>query len=129
MFLLSSLTFGNPLALLGLLSLPGIWLLLKIYPPVPKNIFFPAMNFLKNLENKQETSSKSPLWLLIFRLLLVTILVFAFSNPIYNSKPTFFNKDPLLLIIDNGWSSSLNWEKRKDKLIQIIEKARQLTSI
>ena len=31
MFLLSSLTFGNPLALLGLLSLPGIWLLLKIY--------------------------------------------------------------------------------------------------
>ena len=125
MFLLSSLTFGNPLALLGLLSLPGIWLLLKIYPPVPKNIFFPAMNFLKNLENKQETSSKSPLWLLIFRLLLVAILVLAFSNPIYNSKPTFLNEDPLLLIIDNGWSSSLNWEKRKDKLIQIIEKAEQ----
>ena len=125
MSLLSALTFGNPLALWGLLSLPGIWLLLKIYPPIPKNIFFPAIRFLKNIDNKQETASKSPLWLLIFRILLVTILVLAFSNPIYNAKPDFHNKGPLLLIIDNGWSSSLNWEKRKDQLIAFIEKSEQ----
>jgi len=125
MSLLSALTFGNPLALWGLLSLPGIWLLLKIYPPIPKNIFFPAIRFLKNIDNKQETASKSPLWLLIFRILLVSILVLAFSNPIYNAKPDFHNKGPLLLIIDNGWSSSLNWEKRKDQLIAFIEKAEQ----
>jgi hypothetical protein len=125
MFLLSSLSFGTPLALLGLLSLPGIWLLLKIYPPVPKTIFFPAIRFLKKLDNKQETAGKSPLWLLLFRIFLVTILVLAFSNPIYNAKPDFSSKDPLLLIIDNGWSSSLNWEKRKDRLIQLIEKAEQ----
>jgi hypothetical protein len=123
--LLSALTFGNPLALWALISLPGIWLLLKIYPPVPKIIFFPAIRFLKNLDNKQETASKSPLWLLIFRILLVTILVLAFSNPIYNAKPDFANKGPLLLIIDNGWSSSLNWEKRKDQLVELIEKAGQ----
>ncbi len=125
MSLLSSLTFGNPLALWGLLSLPGIWLLLKIYPPVPQNIFFPAIRFLKNLDNKQETASKSPLWLLIFRILLVSILVLAFSNPIYNEKPNYPNKGPLLLIIDNGWSASINWEKRKDHLLELIDKAEQ----
>ena len=86
MLLLSSLSFGTPLALLGLLSLPGIWLLLKIYPPAPKTIFFPAIRFLKKLDNKQETAGKSPLWLLIFRIFLVTILVLAFSNPYIERK-------------------------------------------
>ena len=45
MSFLSALTFGNPIALWGLLSIPGIWLLLKIYPPAPKTIFFLLLNF------------------------------------------------------------------------------------
>ena len=46
MSFLSALSFGNPIALWGLLSIPGIWLLLKIYPPAPKTIFFQAiMNY------------------------------------------------------------------------------------
>ena len=125
MSLLSSLTFANPVALWGLLSIPGIWLLLKLYPPLPKNIIFPPIRFLINLDNQQETASKTPLWLLLFRMLLVIILVLAFSNPIYKAKPNFSNKGPLILLVDNGWSSSLNWEKRKEKLLEFINKAEQ----
>ena len=74
MSFLSALSFGNPIALWGLLSIPGIWLLLKIYPPAPKTIFFRAIKFLTNINNDEETAGNTPLWLLLFRILLVIIL-------------------------------------------------------
>ena len=40
MNLISQLTFANPLALWALLSVPAVWLLIKIFPPAPKNIIF-----------------------------------------------------------------------------------------
>ena len=125
MSLLSALSFGNPIALWGLLSIPGIWILLKIYPPVPKTIFFPALRFLNNIRNEEETAGNTPLWLLLFRILLVSVLIIAFSQPVYNAKPKFLNNDTLLLVIDNGWSSSINWEKRKEVLIDYIDRAEQ----
>ena len=125
MTFLTALSFGSPLALWGLLSIPGIWLLLKIYPPAPKKIYFPAISFLNNINNDEETAGNTPLWLLLFRILLVIILVLAFSQPVYNAKPKFLNDGPLVLIIDNGWSSSINWEKRKENLIEHIDRAEQ----
>src|SRR6056300_467399 len=107
MSFLLALSFGNPLALWALLSIPGVWLLLKIYPPAPKIIYFPAMRFLNNINNEEETAGNTPLWLLLFRIFLVIILILAFSQPVYNAKPKFLNDNPLLLIIDNGWSSSI----------------------
>ena len=125
MSFLSAISFGNPIALWGLLSIPGIWLLLKIYPPAPKTIFFPAIKFLTNINNDEETAGNTPLWLLLFRILLVIILILAFAQPIYNAKPNFLNNNPLLLIVDNGWSSSINWEKRKENLIEYVDRAEQ----
>ncbi len=125
MSFLLALSFGNPLALWALLSIPGVWLLLKIYPPAPKIIYFPAMRFLNNINNEEETAGNTPLWLLLFRIFLVIILILAFSQPVYNAKPKFLNDNPLLLIIDNGWSSSINWEKRKENLLEYIDRAEQ----
>ena len=115
MNLISQLTFANPLALWALLSVPAVWLLLKIFPPAPKNIIFPPLNFLIGLNNEQETASKTPLWLLLFRILFVVLLILAFSKPSYLAKPIFNNSGPIILLIDNGWSASKNWENRKEK--------------
>ena len=90
-----------------------------------KNNFFPAIKFLTNINNDEETAGNTPLWLLLFRILLVIILILAFAQPIYNAKPNFFNNNPLLLIVDNGWSSSINWEKRKENLIEYVDRAEQ----
>ena len=122
---LSQLTFGNPLALWALLSIPAVWLLLKIFPPAPSNITFPPIKFLLGLNNDQETASKTPLWLLLFRILFLIIIIFAFSNPSFNTKPVMSNSGPLILIIDNGWSASKNWEERKEKIIEYISLAEQ----
>ncbi len=125
MNLLSNLTFGNPLALWSLFSIPGVWLLLKIYPPSPKIVTFPPLNFLLKINNDQQTASNAPLWLLLYRILFLTLLIFAFANPIYNTKPIFEKSGPVFLLIDNGWSSSTNWESKKEKIYEYINHAEQ----
>jgi len=125
MNLLSNLTFGNPIALWSLLSIPGVWLLLKIYPPSPKIVTFPPLNFLLKINNDQQTSSNAPLWLLLYRILFLILLIFTFANPIYNTKPIFEKTGPLILLIDNGWSSTTNWESKKEKIYEYINHAEQ----
>lgn len=121
----SQITFGSPIALWALISIPAVWLLLKIFPPSPSTITFPPINFLLGLKNEQETASKTPLWLLLFRILFLILLILAFSNPSFNTKPIFPNSGPVILVIDNGWSSSKNWEERKEKIIEYITQAEQ----
>ena len=125
MNLLNSISFSSPYALWAISVLPGIWFILKMYPPSPKNITFPPILFLKNLTQKEETSSATPIWLLIFRSLIVLLIIFAFANPVYNKSSELNNDGPLLLILDDGWPSSINWEKRKQKALEYIEKSDQ----
>ena len=125
MNLLNSISFSSPYALWAISVLPGIWFILKMYPPSPKNITFPPILFLKKLTQKEETSSATPIWLLIFRSLIVLLIIFAFANPVYNKSSELNNDGPLLLILDDGWPSSINWEKRKQKALEYIEKSDQ----
>ena len=70
---LGLLGFGQPWLLTALLALPVIWWLLRIIPPAPKVIRFPAVRFLLGLDPEEETSARTPLWLLILRLLLTRL--------------------------------------------------------
>ncbi len=69
---LGLLGLANPWLLTALLCLPVLWWLLRIIPPAPKQIRFPAMRFLLGLEPEEETSARTPLWLLILRLMLAS---------------------------------------------------------
>ena len=40
----------NPWLLAALVSLPALWWLLRIIPPAPRHIRFPAIRFLLGLE-------------------------------------------------------------------------------
>ncbi|MCB1543167.1 MAG: BatA domain-containing protein, partial [Rhodoblastus sp.] len=44
------LAFAAPLALLGLLSLPVIWLLIRVTPPRPKRLPFPPLKIILDSE-------------------------------------------------------------------------------
>ena len=52
--------FAAPLALLGLLALPAIWWLLRVTPPAPREIVFPATRLLRGLKPEQQTPLKTP---------------------------------------------------------------------
>ena len=121
----SSLSLMFPSALWALITIPVLWFVLKMYPPSPKNIFFPPIQFLNNLGKKEETSSSTPIWLLIYRILIILIIIFAFANPVYNPAQFFSKNGPFIILVDNGWPTSVNWEKRKDKIFEFIDIADQ----
>jgi hypothetical protein len=123
--ILSALQFGTPLALLGLLSLPVIWWLLRFTPPKPQQIKFPPIRILLGLPTQEETPDKTPWWLLMMRLGLAALLIFAVSQPFLQPKGTdILPAGHRLVIVDNGWTSAQTWSARRDFLLQVLEQAR-----
>ncbi len=122
---LNALQFGTPLALFGLLSLPIIWWLLRFTPPRPQQVKFPPINILMGLPTQEETPDKTPWWLLLLRLGLAALLVFAVSQPFLQPKGTdILPRGHRLVVVDNGWTSAQTWFARRDFLLQILEQAR-----
>ncbi|WP_455480427.1 DUF4159 domain-containing protein [Bartonella sp. B12(2025)] len=107
------MSFATPLLLLGLLSLPIIWWLLRMTPPSPRKELFPPLRFLPKSTNQQETANHTPWWLLLLRLTIAAIIIIALAQPTWNEKPVILSgSQPLALIIDNGWASAKEWKKR-----------------
>jgi hypothetical protein len=121
----SALQFGTPLALLGLLSLPIIWWLLRFTPPRPKQVQFPPIRILLDLPTQEETPDKTPLWLLLLRLALAAIFVFAVAQPFLQPKSTdVLPTGHRLIVVDDGWASASRWTTTRDFLINTLEQAR-----
>ncbi|MGV8998166.1 MAG: DUF4159 domain-containing protein [Parvibaculaceae bacterium] len=125
MLSLGAFAFASPLMLLGLLSLPAIWWLLRISPPLPKRVRFPAIRLLVGLDREEETPANTPLWLLILRLTLAALIVFALANPVWNPAPKVAGSGPLLIVADNGWASATHWRERADTMANLIASARR----
>ena len=105
---LGPITFLAPLVLLGLLALPIIWWILRVTPPSPKKETFPPLRILKDVVTEEETPDSTPLWLLLFRILLGAILAIALARPILQQTEGITTR-PLTLIIDDGWDAAPNW--------------------
>lgn len=105
------LAFATPWALLGLVSLPLIWWVLRVTPPAPKRIRFPAIRLLLGLTSETETPAHTPIWLLLLRLAIATLVVLALANPLWRPAERIAGKGPLLIILDNGWTSATHWNR------------------
>src|SRR5262245_43375746 len=100
------LAFAQPLVLLGLLSLPVLWLLLRMVPPRPRVVHFPPTRLLFDIAPKEETPSRTPWWLTLLRLTLAALLIIAAAGPLWNPPVgTATSGRPLLVMIDDGWSA------------------------
>lgn len=130
------LSFLTPLPLLGLITLPVIWWLLRSTPPSPDRQVFPPTRILKRLLQNETTASKSPWWLTLLRLIVAAFIIFALAQPVLNSaKPLLASdetnksaetkKGPLVLMVDNGWASASQWELRKIMMSQILTDAQK----
>ena len=80
------LSFAEPLLLLGLLSLPLLWWLLRVMPPRPRRIEFPPTRLLFDIAPKEETPSRTPWWLTALRLLAAALIILAAAGPIWNPQ-------------------------------------------
>ncbi len=125
--------FTSPYILLGLLALPAIWWLLRLTPPRPKAEIFPPLRILATVLKREETPSKSPWWLTLLRMLLAAAVILALADPVINPRNnTLAGDGPLVLVIDNGWASAPDWERRvrtAEALIGDAERAERPVSI
>lgn len=119
------LAFTQPWILLALASLPVLWWLLRVIPPAPKRIRFPAIRFLFGLEPDEETSAKTPLWLLLLRLAIAALLILALAHPVLNPEPELAGDGPLVLAVDDGWAAAAGWDERRRTLERLTERAQR----
>ncbi|MEQ8825929.1 MAG: DUF4159 domain-containing protein [Filomicrobium sp.] len=120
-----ALAFLSPWLLTGLATLPLIYWLLRTTPPRPKQQTFPATRILSELDNREKTPAKTPWWLLLIRLLAAALVILALAEPILNpdKQTNISGNGPLVIVVDNGWSSSSNWAERKDMVERLITTA------
>jgi hypothetical protein len=118
------LTFAEPLLLLGLLSLPVLWWLLRVMPPRPRRVEFPPTRLLFDIVPKEETPSRTPWWLTALRLLAATLVILAAAGPIWNPLTGIAgSKAPLVILLDDGWSAASSWDSRIKAADELIANA------
>lgn len=118
------LAFASPWVLTALITLPLIWLLLRLTPPKPQNEIFPPLVVLEKLVPKEETPAQSPWWLILLRLLMAALVIFAMAGPIWNPKKKILNHSgSILLVLDDGWASGPLWETIKETALNIVLEA------
>lgn len=125
MLQLGSLAFASPWMLLGLAALPAIWWLLRISPPLPKRVRFPAIRLLVGLAREEETPAHTPLWLLLLRMAIAALIVFALAEPLWNPAPRVAGSGPLLIVTDNSWAAAAHWSDRRAAMDGLIAEARR----
>jgi hypothetical protein len=111
--LLTGLSFGVPYLLYALIGLPVIYWLLRVTPPAPKRIVFPPLRLLFGLKSPEETPARTPWWLLLLRLIAAALAILALAEPLYDPTPVARGSGPLVLVVDNGWTSAAEWETRQ----------------
>src|SRR5215470_17044270 len=111
--LFAGLSFGAPYLLYALIGLPVIYWLLRVTPPAPKRIVFPPLRLLFGLRSQEETPARTPWWLLLLRLVAAALAILALAEPLYDPTPVARGSGPLVLVVDNGWTSAAEWETRQ----------------
>ena len=123
MMILGPIGFTAPLALLGLLVLPALWWLLRVTPPPPRLVRFPAIRLLRDLVQPEETSSRTPLWLILLRTALALGLILGLAGPVLHPATIATNALPLLIVVDNGWGAAPAWPQTRATLDSVLEEA------
>ncbi len=125
MFGLPAIGFLNPWLLLGLLTLPILWWLLRAVPPAAVRRRFPAVTMLLGLQDPESTPVNTPWWLLLIRMLAVALLIIGFAGPVLNPEDVQLRKSPLLVLLDASWASATDWDARRVKLDEVLALAGQ----
>jgi hypothetical protein len=118
------LGFASPLVLLGLLSLPVLWWLLRLIPPRPRRIEFPPTRLLFDIKPKEDTPSRTPWWLTLLRLALAALVILAAAGPQWNPPAaSTTGARQIALLIDDGFSAAASWDARIRTAEDIVARA------
>ncbi|WP_233559935.1 BatA domain-containing protein [Oleomonas cavernae] len=117
--------FAYPWLLLALATLPVIWWLVRLTPPAPRQINFPAMRLLLDLVQRQETPERTPWWLILLRLALAALVIVGLAGPVLNPVKLAAGSGPLLIVVDDGWAAASRWSERMAAIAPHVAAAEQ----
>jgi uncharacterized protein DUF4159/aerotolerance regulator-like protein len=118
------LGFAEPLVLIGLLTLPVLWWLLRMIPPRPRRIDFPPTRLLLEIAPKEETPARTPWWLTLMRLTLAGLIIIAAAGPLWHPPlAATQTRAPIAILIDDGWAAAATWNARLRTADDIIARA------
>ncbi len=120
---LGAFTVAAPWALAGLVSLPLIWWLLRLRPPVPRRIVFPPLELLRRLVARRESPVRIPPWLLALRLAMAALFVAGIAHPLLDSENRLYGSGPIYLVIDDDWAAAGRWPVRRAAMLGIVDDA------
>ena len=123
MLALGSLAFASPWLLAALAGLPIVWWLLRVSPPAPRRIAFPAIRLLLGLTPREETPARTPLWLILLRMALAALVIVAAAHPLLNPQARLAGTGPIILVVDDGWAAARDWSARQAALADLLAEA------
>jgi hypothetical protein len=123
MVALGPLAVLAPWLLLGLVALPLLYWLLRVIPPAPLRVRFPAIRLLFGLRAEDEAAVKTPPWLIALRLALATAVIAGLAHPVWKPGAPIAGGGPLVLVIDDGWAAARDWETHQDAADRLLELA------
>lgn len=106
------LAFAAPAVLAALAGLVALYWLLRVTPPRPRRQVFPPVRLLLGLDPKETTAHRTPWPILLLRLAVAGLVIFAMAGPVLRALAGGGTKGPLLIVLDDGWASAPAWEKR-----------------
>src|SRR5229473_2444891 len=125
MLALGSFAFAAPWLLVALAALPMIWWLLRVTPPAPRHIAFPAIRLLLGLVPREETPARTPWWLILLRTVIAALVILALAHPLLNPQTRLAGDGPVALVIDDGWAAARDWRQRQAAAIDILAEAKR----
>ena len=120
---LGALAFASPWMLSALGLLPLVWWLLRLTPPAPRRLVFPAVRLLRGLGKTEETPARTPWWLVALRLGIAALIVLALAGPVVNRGIALSGSGPVLLVLDDGWAAASDWRLRQSAMADIVDEA------
>jgi len=120
---IGALGFLQPWLLLGLLTLPALYLLLRLTPPSPRRLAFPPLTLLLDLVAREQTPARTPLWLLLLRMAIAALVILALAGPVLNPAPELAGRGPVLVVVDDGWAAAPRWDTRRERMAELFEQA------
>ena len=123
MWVLGPVGFTAPWLLLGLLALPILWLLLRAVPPAPLKRRFPGVALLLGLTDDEVETDRTPWWLMLLRMLVVTALIVGLAGPVLNPRVNGGGSGALLVVMDASWASASDWSVRMGRVAQALDAA------
>jgi hypothetical protein len=126
MLSLGALTFFSPWLLAAVAVVPALWWILRVMPPQPKRMRFPAFFLLADLKTDIKTAAHTPWWLLLLRALALVCFIVALSDPVLKlSGHLPGSSGSVLMAVDNGWASAANWQAREARLKELLTQVRR----